>query len=54
MAIPDQPCVKSPRFNPSALTAASGSRPHTSTFSFGAIIAAMIAVAVSGFCSATK
>src|ERR1700676_2613065 len=34
-----QPCLKSPGFNPRALTAASGSRPHASTFSFGAIIA---------------
>ena len=50
----DQPCVKSPRFNPSALTAASGSRPHASTFSFGAVMASIIALAASGSCSATK
>jgi len=49
-----QPCVKSPRFNPRALTAASGSRPNASTFSFGASIAPIIAMAASGSCSATK
>src|ERR1700680_2402182 len=49
-----QLCLKSPGFNPRALTAASGSRPHPSTFSFGAIIAPIIAVAFSGSCSATK
>jgi len=48
------PCVKSPGFNPSALTAASGSDPHASTFSFGAIIVATSAVAVAGSPSATK
>ncbi len=31
MAIPDQPCVKSPRFNPSALTAASGRTRYRQT-----------------------
>src|SRR5260370_38246937 len=49
-----QPCLKSPGLNPRALTAASGSRPHASTFSFGAIIAPIIALAFSGSCSATK
>jgi hypothetical protein len=42
-----QPCLKSPGFNPRALTAASDSRPHASTFSFGAIIAPIIALAFS-------
>jgi hypothetical protein len=45
------PCVKSPDFDPRALTATSGSGPHASTLSFGAIIAPTIAFA--GFCSAT-
>jgi hypothetical protein len=46
-----QPCLKSPGFNPRALTAASGSRPHASTFSFGTIIAPIIALAFSGSCA---
>ena len=50
----DHPCVKSPGFNPSALTAASGSGPHASTLSFGAMIAATIAAAFAGSPSATK
>src|ERR1700730_16449078 len=49
-----QLCLKSPGSNPSALTAASGSRPHASTLSFGAIIAPIVALAFSGSCSATK
>ncbi len=48
------PCVKSPGFNPSALTATSGSGPYASTLSFGAIMAAMIAAALAGSPSATK
>ena len=48
------PCVKSPGFNPSALTAASGSVPNASTLSFGAMIAATIASALAGSPSATK
>jgi len=36
--------LESPGFNPRALTAASGSRPHASTFSFGTIIAPIIAL----------
>jgi hypothetical protein len=48
------PCVKSPSFNPSALTATSGSGPYASTLSFGAIMAAMIATALAGSPSATK
>src|SRR4029077_20173562 len=47
------PCVKSPGFNPRALTATSGSGPHASTLSFGAIIAPTIALAFAGSCSAT-
>src|SRR6266403_5198360 len=50
----NQPRVKSPGFNPRALTAASGRRPHASTFSFGAIITPIVALAVSGSGSATK
>jgi hypothetical protein len=48
------PCVKSPGFNPSALTATSGSGPYASTLSFGAIMAAMIATALAESPSATK
>jgi hypothetical protein len=48
-----QACVKSPGFNPRALTATSGSGPQASTRSFGAIIAPTIAVAFAGSCSAT-
>ncbi|WP_157793758.1 MULTISPECIES: hypothetical protein [Bradyrhizobium] len=47
------PCVKSPGFNPRALTATSGSGPHASTLSFGAITAPTIAFAFAGSCSAT-
>ena len=51
---PAHPCVKSPGFNPSALTATSGSGPQASTLSFGAIRVAMIAAALAGSPSATK
>jgi hypothetical protein len=46
--------MKSPRFNPKAFTAASGSRPHALTFSFGAIMAAIDAVDGGVRCASTS